>query len=166
MSSNGTSALAPSHLPSAAKVASRTSLSPEASCLAKGFTPSSSFVGTRGLYGPSRLFKSGGGVGNLSLCPRMLRSCCTCDLTLSFILRVGIRRRRARGGCSRRRPERLATVARESRVGDDGSTSPKTPKRRRAPTNTGGAKAAVGRTDITFRRRPAAAEKPRLESWR
>ena len=97
MSINGTSVLEPSHFTSAANVASRTSLSPEASCLAKGFTPSFSFVGTRGSYGPSRLFKSGGGVGNLSLCPRMLRACWTCDLTLSFIVRVGIGGRRARG---------------------------------------------------------------------
>ena len=79
----------------------------------------------------------------MSLCPRMLRSCCTCDLTLSFILRVGLRRRRARGECAGRRPERPATVADETRVDDDCSTSPKPPKRRRAPTNTGGAKAAV-----------------------
>ena len=77
MSSMSTSDRAPSHLPSARKVASRTSFSPCASWRANGFLPPPASSGVFGLYGsPFFLFRRMGGSGaNLLPTPAMFRSC-------------------------------------------------------------------------------------------
>eukprot|EP00982_Pelagococcus_subviridis_P013245 31232-Pelagococcus_subviridis.AAC.14 len=127
MSSIGTSFLAFNHFASAANVASRTSLSPLASCRANGFAPFDDddapappppSFGSLGTYGVARfgLLISGAGPGNFFAVPDMFRSCWTCDLTRIFPIATSATATATRSIGGGRRMRDRSTARRERRA--------------------------------------------------